>query len=257
MRCAGLASTTTRARSTRCSAWTRYHEVAEAMIAAGTAYRCYSTPEELDAMREAQRARGEKTHYDGRWRPEPGKTLPLVPVDVKPVVRFRNPSERRGELGRPRQGADPHPQRRDRRPHHPAQRRRADLQLRGRGRRLGHGHHARLSRRRAHQQHAVADQHLPCARRAAAAVWPLPDHPRRRRPEAVQAARRGQRDGLRRGGLPARGDAQLPGAPGLEPWRRRAVQRASRWCSGSTAATWPRARRSGTRPSSPGSTRTT
>ncbi|MFI4928761.1 MAG: glutamate--tRNA ligase [Burkholderiales bacterium] len=70
----------------------RYHEVAEAMIAAGTAYRCYSTPEELDAMREAQRARGEKTHYDGRWRPEPGKTLPLVPVDVKPVVRFRNPS---------------------------------------------------------------------------------------------------------------------------------------------------------------------
>ncbi|HEY6353080.1 MAG TPA: glutamate--tRNA ligase [Burkholderiaceae bacterium] len=70
----------------------RYHEVAEAMITAGTAYRCYCTPEELDTMREAQRARGEKTHYDGRWRPEPGKTLPLVPVDVKPVVRFRNPS---------------------------------------------------------------------------------------------------------------------------------------------------------------------
>ncbi len=53
----------------------RYHEVAEAMIAAGTAYRCYCTPEDLEAMREAQRARGEKTHYDGRWRPEPGKTL--------------------------------------------------------------------------------------------------------------------------------------------------------------------------------------
>ena len=51
----------------------------QAMIAAGTAYRCYCTPEELDAMREAQRARGEKTHYDGRWRPEPGKTLPLPP----------------------------------------------------------------------------------------------------------------------------------------------------------------------------------
>ena len=44
----------------------RYHEVAESMIAAGTAYRCYCTPEDLDAMREAQRARGEKTHYDGR-----------------------------------------------------------------------------------------------------------------------------------------------------------------------------------------------
>ena len=44
----------------------RYHDVAEQMIAAGTAYRCYATPAELDAMREAQRARGEKTRYDGR-----------------------------------------------------------------------------------------------------------------------------------------------------------------------------------------------
>lgn len=46
----------------------RYHEVVEQMIAAGTAYRCWCTPEELDAMREAQRARGER-RYDGRWRP--------------------------------------------------------------------------------------------------------------------------------------------------------------------------------------------
>jgi glutamyl-tRNA synthetase len=29
-------------------------------------------------MREAQRARGEKTHYDGRWRPAPGKRLPAA-----------------------------------------------------------------------------------------------------------------------------------------------------------------------------------
>ena len=71
----------------------RYHAVIEQMIAAGTAYRCYCTPEELDAMREAQRARGEKTRYDGRWRPEPGKTLPPVPEGVKPVVRFKNPTE--------------------------------------------------------------------------------------------------------------------------------------------------------------------
>ena len=88
----------------------RYHAVAESMIAAGTAYRCYCTPDELDAMREAQRSRGEKTHYDGRWRPEPGKTLPLPPGDVKPVVRFRNPSSGVGELGRSGQGADPHRQ---------------------------------------------------------------------------------------------------------------------------------------------------
>jgi glutamyl-tRNA synthetase len=69
----------------------RYHAVVEQMIAAGTAYRCYATPEELDAMREAQRARGEKTLYDRRWRPEPGKRLPPVPEGVKPVVRFANP----------------------------------------------------------------------------------------------------------------------------------------------------------------------
>ena len=71
----------------------RYHEVAEQLIAAGRAYRCWCTPEELDAMREAQRARGEKTHYDGRWRPEPGKALPPVPPGVKPVVRFKNPQD--------------------------------------------------------------------------------------------------------------------------------------------------------------------
>ncbi len=69
----------------------RYRAVIDQMLAAGTAYHCYCTPEELDAMREAQRARGEKPRYDGRWRPEPGKTLPPVPQGMKPVVRFRNP----------------------------------------------------------------------------------------------------------------------------------------------------------------------
>ena len=39
----------------------RYREVVERMLAEGSAYRCYATPEELEAMREAQRARGEKT----------------------------------------------------------------------------------------------------------------------------------------------------------------------------------------------------
>jgi glutamyl-tRNA synthetase len=69
----------------------RYQAVAEQLIAAGHAYRCWCTPDELDAMREAQRERGEKTRYDGRWRPEAGKTLPPVPADVQPVIRFRNP----------------------------------------------------------------------------------------------------------------------------------------------------------------------
>jgi len=69
----------------------RYHTVAEAMIAAGTAYRCYCTPAELDATRDEQRARGEKTLYDRRWRPEPGRVLPPPPAGVQPVVRFCNP----------------------------------------------------------------------------------------------------------------------------------------------------------------------
>ena len=71
----------------------RYQAVIEQLIAEGKAYRCYATPEELDAMREAQRARGEKTLYDRRWRPEAGKTLPAPPEGVKPVVRFANPVE--------------------------------------------------------------------------------------------------------------------------------------------------------------------
>ncbi|MDH4393905.1 MAG: glutamate--tRNA ligase [Aquabacterium sp.] len=71
----------------------RYHAVAHQMLAAGTAYKCYCAPQELDAMREAQKARGEKTGYDGRWRPAPGKVLPAVPDGVQPVVRFANPAD--------------------------------------------------------------------------------------------------------------------------------------------------------------------
>ncbi|MFZ2653072.1 MAG: glutamate--tRNA ligase [Burkholderiaceae bacterium] len=69
----------------------RYREVITEMLAQGTAYRCYCSPKELEAMREAQRARGEKPRYDGRWRPEPGKRLPEAPSGVAPVVRFKNP----------------------------------------------------------------------------------------------------------------------------------------------------------------------
>lgn len=71
----------------------RYRKVIQQMLAAGTAYYCYTTAEELDALREAQRARNEKPRYDGRWRPEQGKILPVVPAGVQPVVRFKNPAE--------------------------------------------------------------------------------------------------------------------------------------------------------------------
>ncbi|MBL8419397.1 MAG: glutamate--tRNA ligase [Dechloromonas sp.] len=71
----------------------RYKEVIRQMLAAGTAYHCYTTREELDALRAGQEACKEKPRYDGRWRPEAGKTLPTPPSTVSPVVRFRNPTD--------------------------------------------------------------------------------------------------------------------------------------------------------------------
>jgi glutamyl-tRNA synthetase len=71
----------------------RYREVIQQMVLAGTAYYCYTSTAELDALREEQRARNEKPRYDGRWRPEQGKILPPIPQGVQPVVRFKNPAE--------------------------------------------------------------------------------------------------------------------------------------------------------------------
>ncbi|WP_459950702.1 glutamate--tRNA ligase [Denitratisoma sp. agr-D3] len=69
----------------------RYKAVIAQMLAEGSAYYCYTSREELDALRAEQEARKEKPRYDGRWRPEPDKTLPAVPEGIQPVVRFKNP----------------------------------------------------------------------------------------------------------------------------------------------------------------------
>src|SRR5204862_6083531 len=72
----------------------RYREVGEQLIAAGHAYRCWATKEELDLLRAEQRARGEKPRYDGRWRPERAKARGLVPPAGRPpVIRFRTPED--------------------------------------------------------------------------------------------------------------------------------------------------------------------
>lgn len=64
----------------------RYQEVIQQMLKGGSAYHCYCSKEELEQMREEQRARGEKPRYDRRClhnpRPKPG---------IPPVVRFKNP----------------------------------------------------------------------------------------------------------------------------------------------------------------------
>jgi glutamyl-tRNA synthetase len=66
----------------------RYAEVAQSMLASGTAYRCYCSREELEAMRAQQVARGENPRYDGRCR---GRTAAVS--GVEPVIRFRNPDK--------------------------------------------------------------------------------------------------------------------------------------------------------------------
>jgi glutamyl-tRNA synthetase len=71
----------------------RYKVVIQSMLAAGSAYYCYSSKEELEALREQQMAQKLKPRYDGKWRPEQGKVLPLPPVDVTPVIRFKNPQD--------------------------------------------------------------------------------------------------------------------------------------------------------------------
>lgn len=69
----------------------RYKAVIDEMLAAGSAYHCYTSSEQLERMREEQRANGLKPRYDGTWRPEHGKVLPTPPAGVPPVVRFKNP----------------------------------------------------------------------------------------------------------------------------------------------------------------------
>ncbi|MCK7611258.1 glutamate--tRNA ligase [Roseibium sediminicola] len=68
----------------------RHKEVVEQMLADGTAYRCYSSPEELDAMREKARAEGKPPRYDGTWR-EKDASEALAGVD--PVIRIKAPQD--------------------------------------------------------------------------------------------------------------------------------------------------------------------
>jgi glutamyl-tRNA synthetase len=65
----------------------RYREVAEQMVAAGTAYYAYETREELDAARDAAMAAKEKPRYNGYYRDrnEPYRD------DPNRVIRFKNP----------------------------------------------------------------------------------------------------------------------------------------------------------------------
>jgi len=66
----------------------RHRQIAEQLLAAGRAYRCYASPEELTEMRETARREGRSKLYDGRWRDrDPSE----APPGVKPVIRLRAP----------------------------------------------------------------------------------------------------------------------------------------------------------------------
>jgi glutamyl-tRNA synthetase len=65
---------------------TRHREVAQAMLDNGSAYKCYSTPEEIEAFRETARAQGKPTLFQSPWR-DSDKPAPDAPY----VVRLKAP----------------------------------------------------------------------------------------------------------------------------------------------------------------------
>ena len=66
----------------------RHAEIAERLLAEDKAYKCYCSPKELQEMRDAARAEGRSTLYDGRWR-ERGPSD--APDGVSPVIRMKAP----------------------------------------------------------------------------------------------------------------------------------------------------------------------
>ncbi|EDP63758.1 Glutamyl-tRNA synthetase [alpha proteobacterium BAL199] len=71
----------------------RHAEVAYALLEQGKAYRCYCSPEELAAMRDAAKAEGRSIRYDGRWR---DRDPADAPPGVDPVIRIKAPLD--GEM---------------------------------------------------------------------------------------------------------------------------------------------------------------
>lgn len=65
-----------------------YKDVVAQLLAEGKAYKCFCTVEEVDAMREAQTAAGEKPKYNGMWRDRTDH-----PTDKPYVIRFKNPQD--------------------------------------------------------------------------------------------------------------------------------------------------------------------
>ncbi|MBF9044768.1 glutamate--tRNA ligase [Rhodobacterales bacterium HKCCE4037] len=67
----------------------RHRDVAEQMLANGSAYKCFSTQEEIAAFREAAREKGESTLFLSPWRDVPEAEHPDAPY----VIRLKAPRE--------------------------------------------------------------------------------------------------------------------------------------------------------------------
>ncbi len=71
-----------------------YKKYANELLEKGHAFRCFCTPEELDAMRAEQMARGENPHYDGRYAELSREESDKLAESGKPfVIRMKVPSE--------------------------------------------------------------------------------------------------------------------------------------------------------------------
>jgi len=66
----------------------RHIDIANELLAAGKAYKCYCTPEELSVMREEAKAEGRPTAYDNSWR---DKTDADAPDNTPYVIRIKSP----------------------------------------------------------------------------------------------------------------------------------------------------------------------
>ncbi len=224
----------------------RHAEVAHQLLAAGKAYYCYCTPEELAPEREQARAEKRVWRYDGRWRDrDPSE----APPGVTPVIRLK--SERDGEtvLEDLVQGT--------------VRVANAELDdmiiLRSDGSPM-YNHSVVVDDHDMAITHVIrGDDHLTNTFRQIqvyrAMGWelprfaPYPADPRRRWHQAVEAARRPVRAGIPRARVPAGGAVQLPAAAGLVARRP-----GSRRPGGSHPAVrhrrrQPRARRGWTTPS--------
>ena len=194
----------------------RHREVAEALLAAGHAYRCYASPEELAQMREKARSEGRAKLYDGRWR---DRDPSVAPPGIKPVIRFKAPlagetaieDQVQGRVVWQNENLD-------------------DLVLlRSDGtptymlavvvddHDMGITHVIRGDDHLTNAARQTRD--LQCARMESPGDGAHPAHPWARRFETIQTPRRAGCRRISGDGLSAGGHAQLSGAAGLEPRR--------------------------------------